>query len=193
LESLEKSDEQAVSPCGPSSRLRDPKRLESLRGYAILDTPADPAFDAIVDEAAAACGTPIALVSLIEDDRQWFKAQIGMGTIQTSIDRSICAKAIEYDGVFVVPDAKADPRVNANPLVYGEPHIAFYAGVPLLDAAGRLLGMMCVIDTVKRPQGLDARQIAVLESLAKKVMSLLDERRLSATGGTAASDPDARR
>ena len=165
------------------SRLRDPGRLESLRGYAVLDTPADPAFDDIVNAAAAACGTPIALVSLVEGHRQWFKAKKGTDLVQTTIDRSICAKAIDYDGVFVVPDAEADPRVNANPLVYGEPHIAFYAGAPLLDPAGRPLGMVCVVDTIKRPQGLDAEQTALLESLAKKAMALLEERRaLTATG-----------
>ena len=165
------------------SRLHDPKRLASLRGYAVLDTLPDPAFDEIVNAAAAACGTPIALVSLVEGHRQWFKAKTGVAFDQTTIDRSICAKAIDYDGVFVVRDAQADPRVNANPLVYGDPHISFYAGAPLLDPDGRPLGMLCVIDTVRRPQGLDAEQTALLESLAKKVMALLDEHRASAAAG----------
>ena len=168
------------SPSAPRpSRLHDPKRLASLRRYAVLDTLPDPAFDEIVNTAAAACGTPIALVSLVEGHRQWFKAKTGIGFAETTIDRSICAKAIEHDGVFVVPDAQADPRVNSNPLVYGEPHIGFYAGAPLLDPEGRPLGMLCVVDMVKRPQGLEAGQAALLEKLAKKVMALLEEHRAS--------------
>jgi GAF domain-containing protein len=166
------------------SRLNDHKRLDALKSYAILDTPADPAFDEIVVAAAAACGTPVALVSLIEGHRQWFKAKVGFDGAETTIDRSICAKAIDYDGVFVVPDASLDPRVNSNPLVYGDPHIAFYAGAPLLDPTGQPLGMVCVIDTVARPQGLDAQQTATLEALALKIMALLEERREQATDRT---------
>lgn len=157
-----------------SPAVSDPKRLASLHSYAVLDTPDDPAFDSIVAAAAMALHTPMALVSLIDGNRQWFKSELGMGVRETDLSRSICAKAIEHDGSFVVTDAMADPRVNGNPLVYGEPHIAFYAGEQLRDPEGRALGMLCVLDTTPRPDGITAEQADMLSALAAKVMQLLE-------------------
>ncbi len=174
----------AGSPRRPS-RVRDPKRLAALHGYRILDTPAEPEFDRIVAEAAAACEAPIALLSLVDSNRQWFKARVGVDVRETTLDRSICAKAIDYDGLFVVPDASVDPRVNANPLVWGEPHISFYAGKPLVGGDGEPIGMLCVLDTVKRPGGLRTEQAQAITGLASQVMSLLDARRQAVAVGDA--------
>ncbi|WP_418317102.1 GAF domain-containing protein [Piscinibacter sakaiensis] len=162
-----------------SPRLADPARLESLRRCGILDTPAEPAFDELVARAAASCQAPMALITLVDRQRQWFKARIGIDQSETTIERSICAKAIDHDGIFVVPDASVDPRVNSNPMVYGDPHIAFYAGAPLLDTDGRPLGMICVLDTVARPAGLSDAQRTELQTLALRVMALLEARRLA--------------
>ena len=147
-------------------------RLTALQAHAILDTAPEAQFDALVAEAARICETPIALVSLVDEHRQWFKARVGLQASQTAREQAFCAHAIiDPGGVLVVPDATRDARFSANPLVTGEPHARFYAGVVLHDAAGEALGTLCVID--HRPRQLNAAQLAELAALAERVAALI--------------------
>ena len=113
------------------------KRLAALRSYGILDTPLEQGFDDVVRIAAYVCNAPISVINLIDDDRQWFKAEIGLGVRETPLDVSICAHAILQPGLFVVPDTTKDPRFASNPLVTGEPNLRFYAGALLETQIGR--------------------------------------------------------
>jgi len=121
-------------------------RLQSLRSYGILDTPPETAFDDLTRIAAHVCETPIAVVNLIDEGRQWFKSEIGLGVQETPLEPSICAHAILQPGVFVVPDTLEDARFRNNPLVTGEPHLRFYAGALLKTPEGHALGTVCVLD-----------------------------------------------
>jgi two-component sensor histidine kinase len=150
-------------------------RLAALRGYRILDTPPEPVFDNLVQLAAQVCQTPIALITLVEDRRQWFKAELGLGIRETPIEMSICARAILQPGLFVIPDATNDPRFSCNPLVTGGPHLRFYAGAVLETAQGLPLGTVCVLDHVSR--SLTEEQSFTLKTLAAQVMSQLELRR----------------
>jgi two-component sensor histidine kinase len=150
-------------------------RLKALKAYGILDTPPEPEFDDVVRLAAQVCATPIAVISLVDDRRQWFKAEIGLGLRETPLDSSICAKAILHPGLFVVPDAAKDPRFHSNPLVCGQPGLRFYAGARLENATGLPLGTVCVLDYV--PRELKPEQAFALETLARQVMSQLELRR----------------
>jgi len=150
-------------------------RLEALRQYEILDTDPEEVFDDITRLAAYVCETPIAVISLVDKDRQWFKARIGLGPTETSRDCAFCAHAILEDTPMCVPDALADPRFSDNPLVTAEPYIRLYAGAPLITPEGFRLGTLCVIDRVSRT--LNLGQIAVLRMLANQVMAQLDLRR----------------
>ena len=123
-------------------------RLAALRSYRVLDTPPEPQFDDLVQVAARVCQTPIAIVNLIEERRQWFKAEIGLGVREMPLDVSICSTAILQPGLFVVPDLTKDPRFNCNPLVTGEPRLRFYAGALLESPNGLPLGTLCVLDYV---------------------------------------------
>jgi GAF domain-containing protein len=151
-------------------------RLAALHALGVLDSPEEPAFDAIVMEAAAAIGTPIALVSLIDENRQWFKARVGLEPQETSRSVSFCSHAIESTGPMSVSDATKDARFSDNPLVLGDPHIRFYAGIPLTTRAGWRVGTLCVIDTKPRASLTDD-QIATLERLADKTMELMQARK----------------
>jgi two-component sensor histidine kinase len=150
-------------------------RLAALRSYRVLDTPPEPAFDALVQLAARACRTPMALISLIDERRQWFKAEVGLGVRETPLDRSICLSAMLQPGLTVVPDLMKDPRFARNPLVTGEPHLRFYAGAVLRTPDGVPLGALCVLDRV--PRNLSEDQTFTLETLAQQVMSHLELRR----------------
>ena len=151
------------------------ERIETLRGYGILDTPNEPEFDAIVKEAAQACRTPIALISFVDESRQWFKAKVGLEPSETPRSISFCTHAIHGDQVMVVEDARRDPRVVNSPLVTGNPNIRFYAGAPLRTRTGARLGTLCVIDD--QPRTANPRQVMQLEELAQRVVVLLEQRR----------------
>ncbi|WP_019906521.1 PAS domain-containing protein [Methylobacterium sp. 77] len=151
-------------------------RRTALARYGILDTETEADFDDIVKAASAACNVPISLISLLDGNRQWFKAETGFGQRETPISSSICMHAVrEQDPVFVIPDTTRDERTSSNPLVTGDSHVRFYAGVPLLTAEGVPLGTLCVLDT--KPNSLTPAQSLILRTLAKQVMTLLDLRR----------------
>lgn len=151
-------------------------RLKGLRDLMVLDTPAEPLFDMLAQQAALICKAPIALVSLIDSDRQWFKANVGLaGVQQTARNIAFCAHAIMSDNLFVVPDATRDERFAENPLVTGEPNIRFYAGCPLSLPDGSRVGTLCVIDQVARE--LDPLQERTLQSLSELATQALVMRR----------------
>lgn len=156
----------------PSS---EAERLQTLHAYNILDTPPEAAFNRIASLAAQLFQAPIALVSLVDADRQWFKACFGVDTRQTSRELSFCAYAILSDQVMVVPDAVTDSRFIDNALVTGPPHIRFYAGAPLRTPSGQNLGSFCVMDTV--PRQFSAEQQVMLADLAAMVIDELELRR----------------
>jgi GAF domain-containing protein len=150
------------------------ERIVALRHYRILDTEREPAFDELAQLASSICDAPIALISLVDTSRQWFKAHVGLEAQETPRSGSFCAHALHGAGVFIVQDALADPRFATNPLVLGDPHIRFYAGAPLTSAHGLNLGTLCVID--RRPRVLDEHQHNALIALARQVMALLELR-----------------
>jgi diguanylate cyclase (GGDEF)-like protein len=149
-------------------------RLQALRDLEILDTPTEVEFDELVSLAAAICNTPISAVSLVDRDRQWFKASIGLDVQETHRDVSFCAHAIRQSEMFVVENAEQDERFKHNPLVTGNPHIRFYAGVPLETPAGFPVGALCVID--RQPRSLTDDQKAALEILARQVKARMELR-----------------
>jgi two-component sensor histidine kinase len=150
-------------------------RLAALRSYRILDTRAEPEFDDLVQLAARACNAPISLISLVEDRRQWFKAEVGLGLRETPLDRSICLSAMLQPGLTVVQNLLEDRRFSRNPLVVEEPHLRFYAGAVLETPEGLPLGALCVLDTV--PRALTDEQAFTLQTLSRQVMSQMELRR----------------
>jgi len=154
------------------------QRLRDLQRHAVLDTASDPHFDRLVRLASAVLAMPIAAVSLVDRDRQWFLARHGLEARQTPRNMAFCAHAIADDAVLVVPDALLDERFSTNPLVLEEPHVRFYAGAPLQSPEGHNLGTLCVID--RQPRQLDAHQQELLRLMADLVMRELELRRLSA-------------
>ena len=163
----------SVAATGVLERLR----LAALDSYGILDTSPEPEFDALVARAAAKFSAPISLISLVDAERQWFKARIGIEASHTERDIAFCAHTIETGEPLVVHNAILDPRFSANPLVMGEPHIRFYAGAPLVTPLGRVLGTINVIDTKSRYLWSSANT-AALEALADETMALLETRRM---------------
>ena len=150
-------------------------RLAALTEYDILDTSREKDFDDVAALASAVCGTPIAVVNLIAEGRQFFKAEVGLGVRETPLETSFCAKAILEQELLVVPDATQDPRFNCNPLVTGPPHLRFYAGALLRTEAGHALGTVCVLDFA--PRSLSDVQIETLRVLARQVMKQLELRK----------------
>jgi PAS domain S-box-containing protein len=151
-------------------------RLEALLEYEVLDTPPERAIDDLTRLAAEICGTPIALVSLVDRSRQWFKSKIGLGICETSRDISFCSHAVLRPGeVLVVPDAIQDPRFAGNTLVISEPGIRFYAGAPLVSPKGHAIGTLCVMD--RQPRELSSRQQETLQILARQIITHLELRR----------------
>ena len=159
------------------SAVHDPARLAALASYDILDTLPEEGFDDIVQLARQLCGAPVALVSLVAADRQWFKARAGFPFQETALDASVCAHALGEPDLLVIADLTGDPRTRANPLVVGDPFIRFYAGAPLRTESGDVLGSLCVIDTEPRPTGLTGAEADALRRLARQVVSLLELRR----------------
>ena len=159
-----------------SDTVTHPARLRALEAYDLLDTPSEAVFDDMTTAAMALCATPIALVSLVADQRQWFKARVGIDFDSTPVNQAVCAHAIAARETFVIPDLTADPRTAQNPLVTARGGIRFYAGVPLIDVNGHALGTLCVIDVQPRPGGLTPEQRRGLEALGRAVMSAIELR-----------------
>jgi diguanylate cyclase len=152
----------------------EPARLAALRRYMLLDTLPEPEFDRVTALAARMFDVPIALVSLVDADRQWFKSCVGLADSETSRDLAFCAHALFDPAPLVVTDARLDPRFASNPYVIGEPHVRFYAGAPLMTPDGFALGTLCVID--QKPRTLDSPQLANLAALAALVVDLVEAR-----------------
>lgn len=161
---------QAAIPVDEVQRVRD------LRAYDVIDTPPERAFDDIARLAARLCGTPIALVSLVDATRQWFKARVGVDGTETPRNVSFCAHAILHpQDVLVVPDTRLDPRFADNPQVTGPPHYRFYAGAPIVTPAGHAMGTVCVLD--HQPRTLSPEDREALQALAARVATELELRR----------------
>ncbi|NTW01177.1 MAG: PAS domain S-box protein [Oscillochloris sp.] len=155
------------------------RRLAALRNYQILDTPADPDFDDLVRLAATICGAPIALISLVDAERQWFKARLGIEVTELPRETSFCGHVITNpDQIMVIPDTYQDVRFADNPLVTGEPKIRFYAGAPLVTTDGDALGTICVVDQNPHEHELTSFQQETLRVLSRQVMVLLEQRRV---------------
>lgn len=150
-------------------------RLKTLALYNIMDSAAERCYDNLTELAASVCGTPISLISLVDDQRQWFKSRHGLDAPETPIDQAFCAHAIQSSEIMIVEDAHADTRFADNPLVTGDPHIRFYAGAPLTMANGAKLGTLCVID--REPRTLSAEQAQALQVLRDAVVNQLELRR----------------
>ena len=158
---------------------QEANRLEALRQYNILDTPSESAYNDIATLAAFICDVPIALISFVDSERQWFKSTVGLNVAQTPRDVSFCAHAILGKGMMVVKDVLLDERFVNNPLVTCAPGIRFYAGVPLVTPSGYSIGTLCVIDRQPR-EDLSESQKKTLEALARQVVTQLELRRVSA-------------
>ena len=153
----------------------DRARVAALQKYAILDSEPEQAFDDLTLLAAYICKTPIALISLVDEDRQWFKSKVGMSLSETPREIAFCHTAIQQSEVMVVPDTLQDERFRNNPLVVSEPRIRFYAGAPLITEEGYALGTLCVVDRTPRDFGVDQKE--VLQALGRLVLAQLEFRR----------------
>lgn len=161
-------------PGHPQAPLNEPSRLAALLAFELLDTPAEAMFDNITTLAAHICNTPIALISLIDAERQWFKSRVGLGVSETPRELAFCAHAINRDELFEIENALLDPRFCDNPLVTSDPDIRFYAGMPLSDGHGHNLGTLCVID--RQPRQLNEQQRQSLKLLAQQTVQLFELR-----------------
>ena len=151
------------------------ERLAELLSYDVLDTEAEQLFDDLTTLASQICETPIALISLIDPDRQWFKSRVGLDAEETSREIAFCSHAILQEEVFEIPNATLDPRFHDNPLVTGSPDIRFYAGAPLITPSGHAIGTLCAID--RKPRTLTEAQKASLQTLSKSVVAHLELKR----------------
>jgi signal transduction histidine kinase len=160
----------------PEKHQRESERLKLLESYSILDTLPEIDFDNITAIASEICNTPISLVTLIDSKRQWFKSHHGLIVSETPREFAFCAHAInDNNDIFIIQDARKDARFNDNPLVTGDPHVIFYAGVPLVNDDNLPLGTLCVIDN--KPKLLSQTQVQALKALANQVMNLLELRK----------------
>jgi GAF domain-containing protein len=164
------------------------RRLEALAHYKILDTEAEQSFDDLTRVASIMCQTPIALMALVDERRQWFKARLGLAMTETPREVAFCAYTICDSGTMIVEDATKDDRFCGNPLVTEDPNIRFYAGVPLIDKNKMALGSLCVIDRV--PRVLTAEQVTVLEALGRQITKHIELRAVAAELAGALNDLD---
>jgi len=161
---------------GSLQSVHEQQRLSELYRYSILDTPSESAFDDLAKLAAFICATPIALVSLVDTDRMWFKAKVGLSVDEIPRIDGFCSSAILGEDLRMIADAQADEELSSHPLVTSEPKIRFYAGVPLVTPRGFRIGTLCVADT--RPRALTAEQSTALATLARTVVTQLELRLL---------------
>jgi GAF domain-containing protein len=150
----------------------DAERVRALRQYQILDTAPEAAYDELATLAAGVCHTPIATITLVDEKRQWFKAQVGLNAGETSRAAGFCASAVMSEEVLVIPDARKDERFVNNPFVTAQPYVRFYAGAPLITPEGFVLGTLGVFDTI--PRRLHRQQLESLRMLGNQVMRLLE-------------------
>src|SRR6266852_4369095 len=155
--------------------INEKARVEALRSYKILDTDPEKAFDDLAILAAHICQTPVALISLIDSDRQWFKSRVGIDITETPREVSFCAVAIQQPNLFIVPDATKDARFSSNPFVVSDPKIRFYAGAPIASSDGYPLGTLCVVDVV--PRQLTTSQQNALMALSRQVQAQFELRK----------------
>ena len=164
---------------------QETSRQRELDSFGVLDSFEEQAYDDITRAAAEICGTPIALISLTDRDRQWFKSRVGLQATEIPRENAFCANAICTPGVVtIVEDTTRDGRYVDHPLVVAEPNIRFYVGAPLVTSSGHALGTLCALD--RRPRQLDADQLQKLQFLAQQVIAVLEQRRRERGGGTAA-------
>ncbi|MEJ1221747.1 sensor histidine kinase [Sediminicola sp. 1XM1-17] len=164
----------------PKVHEKEKERLKELKSYAILDTLSETDYDNITAIAASICGTEISLISLIDDERQWFKSSFGVNLTETPREISFCAHAInDQENVFIVQDARKDERFHDNPLVTGDTNLTFYAGIPLISDNGLPLGTLCVMD--HKPKLLSQSQVKSLRALGSQVMNILNLRKTKIT------------
>lgn len=152
-----------------------PKRLEALEEFKIMDTGVEQDFNEIVELASKICNKPISLISLVDSQRQWFKARVGLDVTETPVSIAFCKHAIEKNNVFIVEDATKDDRFRNNPLVTGSPDIRFYAGTPLQTTEGYNIGTLCVLDN--KPGELNDEQLEALKILGKQVIKQFELKR----------------
>lgn len=150
-------------------------RLAELKSFCILNTPAEALYDDVTRMAALFCDTPVSLISLVDENRQWFKSKVGISAQETPRDISFCSHAIKNAGIFVVSNAETDERFSSNPLVQNAPFIKFYAGVPLVTSQNLAVGTLCVVDT--KPRVLTTEQLEILKALARQVVNNLEYRK----------------
>lgn len=153
------------------------ERLAALKEYRVLDTGTEQPYDDITTLAAHICQVPISTISLVDEARQWFKARVGMARRQTPREIAFCAHTILQREPFIIRDARKDRRFAGNALVTDEPHIRFYAGFPLVNQQGLVVGTLCAMD--RKPRELSAKQIKAMQALVRQVMALLEFRRVS--------------
>lgn len=159
----------------PKNHIKEAERLKELKSYSIFDTLPESDFDDLTTIAAEICGTPISLISLIDDKRQWFKSRHGIDITETPKEYSFCGHVINQDDLFVIPDARLDERFHDNPLVTDYPYVVFYAGVPLVGDNNLPLGTLCIIDHI--PRSLNQSEVKSLKALSNQIMNLLKLRR----------------
>ncbi|WP_051881301.1 GAF domain-containing protein [Parvularcula oceani] len=170
----------------PRPALAEAARLAALRRYEVLDTSPEPAFDRLTRLVSALLGAPICLISLVDEERQWFKSKVGLSVTQTARDLAFCEHAIRSDSVLVVPDATLDARFAHNPLVTGAPEIRTYAGAPLMTADGHALGTICVIwDSVTPVTGAMQAQLRDAGGAVMDALELRRTARLASEGAAA--------
>ena len=165
----------SATKSAPAVPENEAARLEALHRYRILDTEPERSFDDLTLLASHICGTPMALISLVDADRQWFKSRIGIPITETARAVSFCAHAINHRDLFIVPDARHDERFRDNPFVTGDTQIRFYAGAPLVTPDGHALGTLCVLDRVART--LSREQLEALTALTRQAEAQLELRR----------------